>query len=170
MKLEGRAAIVTGGGRGVGRGIAMALAEAGADVAINYRRDEVAASETVAAIDRAGRRAFAFLADVRDSQRVEAMVARAIDTFGKVDILACSAGVASRGNYLADTDVEEMRRLLDIHLFGALHFARALLPRGDDEMHYAAGLGLALQSFQIDLAVDFADRVDTVSLSAIYSF
>ena len=47
---------------------------------------------------------------------------------------------------------------------------RALLPRGDDEMHYSAGLGLALQSFQIDLAVDFADRVDTVSLSAIYSF
>ena len=47
---------------------------------------------------------------------------------------------------------------------------RALLPRGDDEMHYAAGLGVALQNFQIDLGVDFADRVDTVSLSAIYSF
>ncbi len=47
---------------------------------------------------------------------------------------------------------------------------RALLPRGDDEMHYSAGLGLALQSFQIDLGVDFADRVDTVSLSAIYNF
>ena len=128
MKLEGRVAIVTGGGRGVGWGIAMALAEAGADVAITYRRDEDAAKETVAAIERAGRRAFAFLADVRDNQRVEAMVARAIDTFGKVDILACSAGLASRGNYLADTDVEEMRRLLDTHLFGALHFARALLP------------------------------------------
>jgi len=47
---------------------------------------------------------------------------------------------------------------------------RALLPRGDDEMHYAAGLGLAFEDFQIDLAVDFADRVDTLSLSAIYSF
>jgi long-subunit fatty acid transport protein len=49
-------------------------------------------------------------------------------------------------------------------------FVRALLLRGDDEIHYAAGLGLAVQRFQIDLAVDFADRTDTVSLSAIYSF
>jgi len=47
---------------------------------------------------------------------------------------------------------------------------RALLPAGEDEMHYAAGLGVAMQSFQIDLGVDFADRVDAVSLSAIYSF
>ncbi len=49
-------------------------------------------------------------------------------------------------------------------------FERALLPRGDDEMHYSAGLGVAMQRFQIDLAADFADRVDTVSLSAIYNF
>ena len=47
---------------------------------------------------------------------------------------------------------------------------RALHLRGEDEMHYAVGLGVALQNFQIDLAADFADRVDTVSLSAIYSF
>jgi hypothetical protein len=47
---------------------------------------------------------------------------------------------------------------------------RALLPRGEDEMHYTAGLGIAMQRFQIDLAVDFADLADTVSLSAIYSF
>jgi hypothetical protein len=49
-------------------------------------------------------------------------------------------------------------------------FTRALLPRRKDQIHYAAGLGLALERFQIDLAVDFADTVDTVSLSAIYSF
>ncbi|MDH3805814.1 MAG: hypothetical protein OEU90_10125, partial [Gammaproteobacteria bacterium] len=48
--------------------------------------------------------------------------------------------------------------------------ARALLPRGEDEMHYAAGIGVAMQNFQIDLGVDFADRVDTVSLSAIFNF
>ena len=47
---------------------------------------------------------------------------------------------------------------------------RVLLPRGEDEMHFTAGFGIALQNFQIDLGVDFADRVDTVSLSAIYSF
>ena len=49
-------------------------------------------------------------------------------------------------------------------------FTRALLPRGDDDMHYSAGLGVAMQRFQIDVAVDFADRLDTVSLSAIYNF
>jgi hypothetical protein len=49
-------------------------------------------------------------------------------------------------------------------------FALALLPRGEDEMHYAAGLGIAMQNFQVDLAVDFGERTDTVSLSAIYSF
>lgn len=49
-------------------------------------------------------------------------------------------------------------------------FTRALLPRGKDDMHYAVGLGVAMQSFQIDFAVDFADRVDTVALSAIYNF
>ena len=49
-------------------------------------------------------------------------------------------------------------------------FIRALMPRGEDEMHYAAGLGIAMQNFQIDLAADFADRADTVSLSAIYNF
>ena len=49
-------------------------------------------------------------------------------------------------------------------------FTRALLPRGEDEMHYAAGLGIAMQNFQIDFAADFGERADTVSLSAIYSF
>jgi hypothetical protein len=49
-------------------------------------------------------------------------------------------------------------------------FVRALLPRGKDQMHYAAGLGVAMQRFQIDLAADFSDRVNTVSLSAIYTF
>ncbi|MEE9198707.1 MAG: SDR family oxidoreductase, partial [Dehalococcoidia bacterium] len=56
------------------------------------------------------------------------MEPQAVDTFGKVEILLINAGVASRGRYLADTDVSEMRRVLDVHLFGALHFARALLP------------------------------------------
>ncbi len=128
MKLECRSAIVSGGGRGIGRGIALELARAGANVAINYRKDEDAAEETVSAMREMGREAFAFQADVRESEKVEAMVEKAIGTFGKVDILVCNAGIASRGNYLADTDVTEMRRLLDIHLFGALHFARGLLP------------------------------------------
>ena len=129
MKLAGRSAIVTGGNRGIGRAVALELARAGANVAIVYRRDEASANETVSEIKGLGREAFSSNTDVRDNDAVEKMTAEAIDRFGKVDILVSNAGVASRGNYLADTDVNEMRRVLDVHLFGALHFARALLPR-----------------------------------------
>ena len=128
MKLEGRAAIVTGGNRGIGRAIALELARQGADVAFNYRGDEESAKATASEIEALGRKTLARQTNVTDNTAVESMVAEAIDLFGAVDILVCNAGVASRGNHLGETEAREMRRLLDVHLFGALHFARALLP------------------------------------------
>ena len=128
MKLEGRAAIVTGGNRGIGRAIALELARQGADVAFNYRGDEESAKATASEIEGLGRKTLARQTNVTDNAAVESMVAEAIDLFGAVDILVCNAGVASRGNHLGETEAREMRRLLDVHLFGALHFARALLP------------------------------------------
>ena len=74
MSLAGRIALVTGAGRGVGRGIALALAEDGADVAINYRRDADAAAETVAAVEALGRRARAYQASVDDYEQDREMV------------------------------------------------------------------------------------------------
>ena len=129
MELAGRAAIVTGGGRGIGRGIALALAEAGADVAINYRRDEAAAKEVVKQIEGFGRRAFSAQCDVTDADAVNAMVAAVDAAFGKLDLLVSNAGIASRGQLLADTEVSEMRRVIDTHVFGAFHFFQAALPR-----------------------------------------
>ena len=91
--LEGKAALVTGGGRGIGKAIALVLAEAGADVAVASRTlDEV---EQVAAEVRAlGRKSAALQVDVSDSAQVDRAVARATDTLGKIDILVNNAGIS----------------------------------------------------------------------------
>src|SRR4051794_41629326 len=97
MSLEGRIALVTGGGRGIGKAIALGLAEDGADIAVNYRKDEDAALETVAEIEKLGRRAAAYAAAVGDYEAVEAMVGAVEEDLGPVGILVNNAGVASRG-------------------------------------------------------------------------
>lgn len=135
--IEGRVALVTGGGRGIGKGISLALAEAGADIAIVYRRDEEAARSTVEEIKGLSRKGAMFNADVTDLDNVKKVVEETIKTFGKVDILVNNAGIASRGNSILDTDVNELRRVIDIHVFGSFYFTQAVLanmrqqPRGD---------------------------------------
>ena len=128
MKVPGRAAIVTGGGRGIGRAITLALAREGADVAINYRRDEGAANETIAEVEGMGRKGIAVQCDVTDWERVQGMVADVAKAFGKIDILVNSAGIVSRGAFSGDTEVEELHRVIDTHVFGTFHFVKACLP------------------------------------------
>jgi 3-oxoacyl-[acyl-carrier protein] reductase len=128
VDLDGRVALVTGGGRGIGRAIALALAAEGADVAVVYRRDEEAAAGTVKEIEATGRRSRAYQADVSSVDEVEAMVAGVVGDFGFVDILVNNAGVASRGRAVIDTDADEVERLLRIHAVGAHILARAVLP------------------------------------------
>jgi len=128
MSIQGKAAIVTGGSRGIGRGISLALATAGADVAICFRRDEAAAKETVEQIEAMGRKALAFQADVTDYEKAKEVVAKTADTFGKIDILVNNAGIASRGQYVAETDVEEVHRVMNSHVLGAFHFVQSVLP------------------------------------------
>jgi NAD(P)-dependent dehydrogenase (short-subunit alcohol dehydrogenase family) len=129
MTLEGRVAFVTGGGRGIGKGIAVALAADGADVAINYRKDEEAAKDTVAEIEGLGRRAAAYKASIDSVDEDKAMVDAALDAFGHVDILVNNAGIASRGNTVADTDPAELARVVGTHALGAHHLSRMLIPQ-----------------------------------------
>jgi NAD(P)-dependent dehydrogenase (short-subunit alcohol dehydrogenase family) len=126
--LQGRVALVTGGGRGIGKAIALGLAEDGADVAVNYRRDGDAAQQTVKEIEALGRRANAYAASVDDYAQCEAMVNGALADFGKVDILVNNAGVASRGQSVADTDLAEVERVLGTHAIGAWACSKLVLP------------------------------------------
>ncbi len=128
MGLEGRIALVTGGGRGIGRAVSLALAEDGADVAVNYRRDEEAAAATVGEIEALGRRAVAVRASVDDVAEVREMVAEAVERLGPVDILVNNAGIASRGAFVVDTDPDELARVVSIHALGSHHVTQAVLP------------------------------------------
>jgi 3-oxoacyl-[acyl-carrier protein] reductase len=126
--LAGRTALVTGGGRGIGRGISELLAAHGASVAVNYRRDADAAAETVAAIRAAGGVAQAFAASVDDAEADRTMVDEVTAEFGPVDLLVCNAGIASKGRGVADTDPDEVARVMATHAFSAHHLARLVLP------------------------------------------
>lgn len=144
MSLAGRVAIVTGGNRGIGSGISLALAEAGASVVVCYRRDEVAANDITAKIEGMGRKAMALQADITDYDKVKEIIAKTVEAFGKIDILVNNAGIASRGKHILDTEVEEFRKLMDVHVFGALHFTRAALPhmrkQGRSDIHFISSL------------------------------
>jgi NAD(P)-dependent dehydrogenase (short-subunit alcohol dehydrogenase family) len=159
VTLEGRVALVTGGGRGIGKAIALGLAEDGADVAVNYRRDEEAARETVSEIEKLGRRARAYAASVDDYAQCEAMVGAVIADLGHVDILVNNAGNASRGRTVADTDPAELERVVRTHAFGAWSCSKLVLPlmrtrpRGDIVMiSSAATLHMAANSAPYNMA------------------
>jgi NAD(P)-dependent dehydrogenase (short-subunit alcohol dehydrogenase family) len=128
MALEGRIAIVTGGNRGIGRGIALGLARDGADIAVNYRKDAAGAAATVAEIEALGRRAVAYQAPVDQYEAVRAMVAAVAEDFGGIDILVNNAGIASRGRPVAETDPEEFERVVRTHTFGTFYVTHEVIP------------------------------------------
>jgi NAD(P)-dependent dehydrogenase (short-subunit alcohol dehydrogenase family) len=128
MSLAGRIALVTGGSRGIGRAIALALAEDGADVAVNYRRDADAALETVAAIEKLGRRARAYAASVDDGDACARMVDDAVADLGPIDLLVHNAGIASRGQSVEKTDPAELERVVRIHALGPHRLTQLVLP------------------------------------------
>jgi len=127
MSVNGRVALITGGNRGIGRGCALALARAGADIAITYRKGADEAQKTVEEIKALGHRALAVECDVSQEPQIGGMIEKVLAEFGRVDILICNAGIASRGNTVHGTTTEEMRRILDTHVMGSFWCIRAAL-------------------------------------------
>ena len=126
MKLKDRVALVTGGSRGIGRAVALALAREGAAVAVTAR-DTARLAETVGLVSDAGGEAVAVPADIRDPEQVRQMVGTVAEALGPVDILANNAGVA-RFEPVATAKPEDWRLMFEVNLLGAMLCTQAVLP------------------------------------------
>ena len=136
ISLDGRVALITGAGRGLGRANALEPARRGAaivvnDPGVNQRGDDAgdraAADEVVAEISAAGGKAVADYGSVADPKAAAAMVQRAVDAFGKLDIVVNNAG-NNRRNTFPDTTLEDLRNVIDVHLIGSFLVTQAAWP------------------------------------------
>ncbi|MDG1840117.1 MAG: SDR family oxidoreductase [Dehalococcoidia bacterium] len=126
---ENRTAFVSGGSRGIGKAIALGLAQSGSDVAINYTRDKEAAEETIAEIQALGKIGKAYQGNVADFEDCQRMVNSALNDLGEISILINNAGVASRGSLITDTSPEEIRKVVGVHVFGTHNLCHLLVPQ-----------------------------------------
>jgi len=126
MRLKDKKAMVTGAGQGIGRSIALKMAQEGADIAVVEWNSDTG-MKIRKEIESLGRRSLFFAADVADRRQVERMVAEVISTFGQIDILVNNAGFDRPGNLLK-TKEEDWDAVLDVHLKGTLNCIQAVAP------------------------------------------
>jgi 3-oxoacyl-[acyl-carrier protein] reductase len=184
MRLKDQIAIVTGGSRGIGRGIVQAFAHEGARVAVVYRGSQAAANELVEQIGRAGGTARAYQADVAELASVESCVKRVEEELGPIDILVNNAGVI-HDDLFVRLEPDDWNKVLQTNLGGTYNFCRALaFPMmrrrkgriinvssvaaehvNPGQTNYAASKG-AINAFTRALAVELAGRGVTVNAVA----
>jgi NAD(P)-dependent dehydrogenase (short-subunit alcohol dehydrogenase family) len=129
IRLDGKRALVTGGNSGIGEAIALALAEAGAQVAINYVTHPETAQALVARVEGLGGRALAMKADVSDPAAIAAMFASIDKAWGGVDILVNNAGIDGGRALCWEADIAAWRKVIEVNLLGAFYCAREALQR-----------------------------------------
>jgi len=125
IDLTGKAALVTGGSRGIGKAIGLRLARQGADVAFTFKGNAQAAGDTAAEIEAIGRRALPIQADASDPESADTVVKSVLEAFGKVDILVNNAGV-TRDDLIMRMSAEAWREVLETNLFGAFWMIKAV--------------------------------------------
>ncbi|MFN8518963.1 MAG: 3-oxoacyl-[acyl-carrier-protein] reductase [Chloroflexota bacterium] len=125
IDLSGKAAVVTGGSRGIGRAIVLRLATQGADVAFSYRGNVAAAEATAEEVRALGRMALPIAADVTQPESAEALIKGALEGLGKVDILVNNAGI-TRDDLIMRMGIDAWREVLETNLFGAFYTLKAV--------------------------------------------
>ncbi|GLR60653.1 SDR family NAD(P)-dependent oxidoreductase [Rhizobium indigoferae] len=163
-ELAGKRALVTGGSRGIGAAIALALADKGADVAITYERSADRAAEIVRAIERKGRKALAIQADSADPAAVKRSVDEAARALGGLDILVNNAAIALYGA-IADVSVEQIDALLDVNVRSPLLASQAAIP-----YLQAGGRVITIGSVGAERIVGDTGTVYFMTKSALHSF
>ncbi len=123
--LAGQTALVTGGGRGIGRAIALALGEAGAEVVVNYSSSAAAADEVVAAITTAGGKAYALQANVSVETEVDGLIKTVLERSGRLDVLVNNAGI-TRDGLLMRMKTDDWQSVIDLNLSGVFLCTRAV--------------------------------------------
>jgi 3-oxoacyl-[acyl-carrier protein] reductase len=185
MSLTDQVALVTGGSRGIGRAVVLALAGAGAKVAFVYRGNQAAADALAAEVAQAGGTAKAFQGDVADPAAAPRIVAEVVKDWGRLDVLVNNAGVIRDGLFVR-MDADAWRAVLSTNLDGTFHFCRAVVEQmalrqrrgriinvssvaadhvNAGQTNYAASKG-AVNSFTRALAVEVAGRNVTVNAVA----
>jgi glucose 1-dehydrogenase len=133
MTLKGKVAVVTGGNSGIGKAVVLALAAAGADIVIDYVADEQATENLEQQVRDLGDQVIGVEADVSKVEDLERLVAKAVDAFGRLDIMVNNAGIETRTSVL-DTTEEQYAKVLDINLksafFGTQLAARQMIAQG----------------------------------------
>lgn len=128
MRLKGKTAIVTGGGRDIGRACAKQLAAEGANVAINYFSSSDGADAAVKEIEAAGGKAFALKADLNAQDGVDALVGKTVEAFGGVDILVNNTGGLIARKTIAEMSLEHWQAVMDLNLTSTFLMVKACLP------------------------------------------
>ncbi|WP_282120605.1 SDR family NAD(P)-dependent oxidoreductase [Ruegeria atlantica] len=127
MRLQGKTAIVTGGGRDIGRACAVKLASEGVNVAVNYFASSAGAEETVAEIKKIGGQAFAMQGDLNKPEEVDALIAKTVDTYGSLDILVNNAGGLIARKKITEMSLEHWQAVMDLNLTSTFLMVKAAL-------------------------------------------